>query len=165
MLSSGIFDFAIGLVFTFLAVSLAVGAATEALASILKWRSHTLRKGVMDLLNDTNFNELAAEIYRHGLVNPRGNGMAASRCTKNPSYIEPGHFAAALLDILKGLNGGTGQPLPTQAGQGPVQWLKTAVDTHRYPLPADQEHDPWQHHRAGPRRGRKDPSGAFVLVG
>ena len=38
MLQSTIIDVVIGLVFTFCAVSLAVSALTEALATILKWR-------------------------------------------------------------------------------------------------------------------------------
>jgi len=112
MLSSGILDFAIGLVFTFLAVSLAAGAATEAFSSFLKTRSTTLLQGITDLLNDPNFNALAGELYQHGLINPRGDGSkpdpadpkkAEADRKNNPSYIDPGQFASALLDIIKGL--------------------------------------------------------------
>jgi hypothetical protein len=105
MLNSGILDFVIGLIFTFLAVSLAAGAATEIVASALKWRSMTLVKGVKDLLNDKNFKALAAAVYQHGLINPRGDGSVPSlrqRWLKGPSYIEPNQFAAAFLDIIKG---------------------------------------------------------------
>src|ERR1700692_3288232 len=102
MLSSGILDFAIGIVFTFLAVSLAAGAATEALSSILKWRSRTLIKGVQDLLNDKDFTLLASQVYQHGLINPRGDGTNQpswwARWRKSPAYIDSNHFAAALLD-------------------------------------------------------------------
>ena len=109
MLSSGILDFAIGMIFTFFAVSLAAGAATEAVASVLKWRSHTLFKGVKDLLNDRNFKALAAEIYSHGLINPRGDGSVPDRWQrwlKGPAYIQPDQFAAAFLDIINGVAAG-----------------------------------------------------------
>jgi hypothetical protein len=102
MLGSGILDFAIGLVFTFLAMSLAAGAATEAFASFLKTRSTTLLQGVKDLLNDQEFEGLAARLYQHGLINPRGDGTADNR-KNDPAYIDPNQFAAALLDIVKGL--------------------------------------------------------------
>ena len=103
MLGSGILDFAIGLVFTFLAVSLAAGAATETIASALKWRSHTLLKGIKSLLNDPQGNELAAALYKHGLINPRSDGSKASSWRTNPAYIDPKQFAVAFLEIIKGL--------------------------------------------------------------
>ena len=100
MFSSGILDFAVGLVFTFLVVSLAAGAATEALSSFMKTRSTTLLQGVKDLLNESNVSTLAAELYQHALVNPRGSGGADSQTDNPPAYIQPDHFAAAFLDII-----------------------------------------------------------------
>jgi hypothetical protein len=103
MLNSTILDVAIGLVFTFLAMSLAVSAIVEAVASAAKWRSATLLQGVKDLLNDARFNGLALEVYNHALVNPMDSGTAlAEKDLKYaPSYIEAGQFADALMDILK----------------------------------------------------------------
>ncbi|HEV2187628.1 MAG TPA: hypothetical protein VGR70_10500 [Stellaceae bacterium] len=105
MLSSGILDFAIGLVFTFLAMSLAAGAATEAFSSFLKTRSTTLLQGIKDLLNDKDFDALAKQLYQHGLINPRGNGDKdnPTNIKTDPAYIDPGQFASALLDIIKEL--------------------------------------------------------------
>jgi hypothetical protein len=120
MFNSGILDFAVGLVFTFLAVSLAAGAATEAVASFLKMRSRTLLQGVKDLLNDPDLNALAGDVYKHALINPRGDGSASSDPKTNPAYIEPAHFAAAFLDILK--DGATIDPAQK------IQDLKNAVD-------------------------------------
>ena len=102
MLSTPILDSAIGLIFTFLAVSLAAGAVTEALASMLKWRSKTLLAGVKALLNDKHFKGLALEVYNHALVNPRSDGTTqAGRKPKYfPAYIDANHFAAALTDVL-----------------------------------------------------------------
>ena len=102
MLSTPILDSAIGLIFTFLAVSLAAGAVTEALASMLKWRSKTLLAGVKALLNDKRFNGLALEVYNHALVNPRSDGTTQAGRKPNffPAYIDPSHFAAAFCDVL-----------------------------------------------------------------
>ena len=102
MLNSTILDVAIGLTFTFLAMSLAVSSIVEAIASATKWRSTTLLQGVKDLLNDQNFNGLALEVYNHALVNPIDPGTALTEKDLNhpPSYIEPVQFAEALMDIL-----------------------------------------------------------------
>ena len=84
MLNSTILDVAIGLIFIFMTVSLAAGAAVEAFASLFKLRSTTLKSGLMpDLLNDKNFNDLAAELYAHALISPRGPGLQGVT-TQNP---------------------------------------------------------------------------------
>jgi len=103
MFNSSVLDVAIGLIFTFLAISLAVSALVETLASVMKWRSGTLLLGVKDLLNDPNFNGLALAIYNHALVNPQGGGSAKDEqdLKHTPSYVEPKQFADALIDITK----------------------------------------------------------------
>jgi len=103
MFNSSVLDIAVGLSFTFLALSLAVSAIVEAAASIMKWRSSTLLQGVKDLLNDQPFNQLARELYRHALVNPRDDGTAdTERALKHPpAYIHPEQFADAFIDITK----------------------------------------------------------------
>jgi hypothetical protein len=141
MLSSGILDFAIGMVFTFLAVSLAAGTVTEAVASALNWRARTLLQGIKSHLNDPNFGALAGELYQHGLINPRGDGSKpepadtkkAQRNRKNPSYIDPGQFAAAFLDVIKGLPANVAVPAPAAPQQEPVAALKAAVDAKMPP--------------------------------
>lgn len=102
MLNSTILDVAIGLIFTFLAMSLAVSSIVEAIASVTKWRSTTLLQGVKDLLNDESFKGLALQVYNHALVNPIDSGTALTEKDLNhpPSYIEPVQFAEALMDIL-----------------------------------------------------------------
>jgi hypothetical protein len=102
MFSTPILDTSIGIVFTFLAVSLVAGAATEALASMLKWRSTTLLTGVKALLNDPKLSGLALDVYNHALVSPRADGTTQAGQTPNllPAYIDPNHFAAALSDVL-----------------------------------------------------------------
>jgi hypothetical protein len=103
MFNSTVLDVAIGLIFTFLAVSLAVGAIVEAIASAMKWRSSTLLQGIKDLLNDQSFSGLARSIYNHALVNPQDAGTAEDeKALKHPpAYMDPRLFADALVDVAK----------------------------------------------------------------
>jgi hypothetical protein len=107
MFGSAILDLAIGLIFTFLTVSLVTSVGTEALASALKWRANTLLDGVKALVNDPQFNGLALQLYNHAFVNSQSSGTATSKAGLSalPSYIDPKQFANALVDI-------------TQIGQG-----------------------------------------------
>lgn len=101
MFGSTILDLAVGLIYTFLIVSLITSAATEGVASFLSWRANTLLQGVKNLLNDSKCTGLALSLYNHGLVNPQGNGTATeeSQLGVKPSYIDPKQFASALIDV------------------------------------------------------------------
>ena len=103
MFNSAVLDVAIGLIFTFLAVSLVTSSVTEALASLLKWRSATLLTGIKNLLNDDAFEGLAKSIYNHALINPRADGKAGSEKEMKilPTYVDPKQFADALIDVAK----------------------------------------------------------------
>jgi hypothetical protein len=103
MFNTAVLDVGIGLVFTFLAVSLVSSAVTEALASMLKWRSATLLTGIKNLLNDHAFEGLARSVYNHALINPRADGKAAteSEIKSPPTYVDPKQFADALIDVTK----------------------------------------------------------------
>jgi hypothetical protein len=153
MLSSTVLDVAIGLVFTFLAFSLAVSAIVEAIASLLKLRSATLLVGVKDLLNDQAFKGLALDLYNHALINPRESGTEAGNPTgkpgswlarislvkiwienharKRPAYINSAQFAAAMVDILK-LAGGDAAAMKAAINSNTViqgdKQLKTLLD-------------------------------------
>src|SRR5580700_6497041 len=74
MFNSAIIDVAIGMVLSFLAVSLAASAITEAISSFMKLREKTLLKGVQDLLNDQDFTGIARDLYNHALVTPLASG-------------------------------------------------------------------------------------------
>jgi hypothetical protein len=147
MFNSVILDVAVGLIFTFLSVSLAAGAAVEAVSSFFKLRAKTLKSGIMDLLNDQDFNGLAAKLYGHALINPRGPGLpppaaaqpnaapavapaapvpltaqaVAAISTKLPAYIESGQFAKALMEVLS-IGRDAAGALPT------VDQLQTTID-------------------------------------
>ena len=90
MFGSTVLDLAVGLIFTFLVISLITSATTEAFASAMKLRASTLCQGIKDLLNDEQFNGLALSVYNHALVNSQATGVAQSEAalTAKPSYIE-----------------------------------------------------------------------------
>jgi hypothetical protein len=119
MLNSTVLDVAVGIIFVFLALSLAVSSIVEAIASAVNWRANTLLEGVKQLLNDGQFTGLALNIYNHGLVNPLGTGQASSAraLTNMPSYIDPRLFADALLDV-------------TQIAKDTPANIKAAVDSN-----------------------------------
>jgi hypothetical protein len=110
MFGSTILDLAIGLIFTFLIISLVTSTATEALASVLGWRANTLLQGIKNLLNDQKFEGLARSIYNHGLTNPQANGAATkeTELIAKPSYIDAKQFATALTELAGISSGVTG---------------------------------------------------------
>ncbi len=103
MFGSIILDVALGIILTFLVLSLVTSATVEMLASALAWRANTLLQGVKELLNDNAFTGLVKDIYNHAAVNPRTNGIAQTQdqLGAKPSYIDPAQFASALIDILQ----------------------------------------------------------------
>jgi hypothetical protein len=105
MFNSTILDVVAGLLFTFLTVSLVASTVTEGLASLLGWRAETLLQGVKSLMNDPEFNGMAKDLYNHALVNSQAPGVAQTEkdLTAKPSYIEPQHFAGALIDLMEKL--------------------------------------------------------------
>ncbi|HEY4266391.1 MAG TPA: hypothetical protein VGM72_13820 [Micropepsaceae bacterium] len=105
MFNSTILDVVAGLLFTFLTVSLVASTVTEGLASLLGWRAQMLLRGVKSLLNDPHFTGLAKDLYNHALVNSQASGTAQTEnaLAVKPSYIEPQHFAGALIDLMEKL--------------------------------------------------------------
>jgi hypothetical protein len=102
MLGSTVLEVAIGLTFCYGTVALIVTTLQEALASVFRLRANTLLAGVKSMLNDPQFDGLARAVYAHPLVNPHtdGNAMRERSLLAKPSYIEPAHFAIALVDSL-----------------------------------------------------------------
>ena len=102
MFDSGVLEVGIGLIFTFLTVSLICGSVTETVATVLSWRSATLMDGIKKLVNDPNGTGLALQLYNASLVHARGDGSATSTddVKQPPSYIDPQHFAKAFIDAV-----------------------------------------------------------------
>lgn len=113
MFNSTIVDVAAGLVFAFLAVSLAASSINEAIASLLNSRGTALLAGIRKLLNDPEEDGLVLQIYNHALTHPQGNGAASAVGTVQgplPSYMDPPDFAAALVDSVLALHGSPPAP-------------------------------------------------------
>lgn len=119
-------DVAIGLAVVFLAMSLVVTAAVEALSQAMSWRANTLRAGIGNLLQSfagkDGGDALLARFYDHallrGLADRRGLGWRDSVGTgKDPSYIPAHVFAAVLVDIA--------------ARNGPAAGLREALEAWR----------------------------------
>ena len=102
MLGSTVLEVAIGLTFCYGTVALIVSTLQEALAAAFRLRANTLLAGVKSMLNDPCFDALARAVYMHPLVNPHTDGIAPNErdMRTRPSYIEPAHFAIALVDSL-----------------------------------------------------------------
>jgi hypothetical protein len=131
MFGSTILDLAVGLIFTFLIISLITSTATEAIASASGWRANTLLQGIKDLLNDQNFTGLALNIYNHGLINPQADGAATKDRppTVIPSYIDAKQFATALTE-LAGISSGVVLPAPQEKIDAVVTDLKGKINAN-----------------------------------
>jgi hypothetical protein len=108
MFNSTIVDVVAGLLFAFLAVSLAASSINEAIASLLNSRGKALLVGIQKLLNDPKSDGLVLQIYNHALTHPQGDGDASTVSTVQsplPSYMDPSNFAAALVDSVLALHG------------------------------------------------------------
>jgi hypothetical protein len=107
MFGSTVLEVAIGLTFCYGTLALIVSTVQEALASAFRLRAHTLLDGVKSMLNDPRFSGLAQQVYAHPLVNPHGDGAVTDQRSlrAKPSYIEPMHFAMALVDIIQKVPG------------------------------------------------------------
>src|SRR5262249_40549249 len=97
-----ILDVTIGLVFTFMAASLAVSSAMEAVSSLVNLRARTLFKGIKSLLNDPKFTSLAQDIYHHAAVHPLGPGDLTNATPRGtlPAYVHAPQFASAFIDVV-----------------------------------------------------------------
>jgi len=117
MFGSVLLDVAIGIVLTFLGVSLVSSAITEAISALFGLRQRTLRRGIQALLNDKDFTELAKDLYNHALISPLGTGTATSvsGLIHQPAYIVPRQFGIALSDVLTAKAArGTAPPSPDE---------------------------------------------------
>ena len=110
MFNSSVLEVAIGMIFCYASVALIASSIFEAIASWLNLRSKTLLAGVKRLLNAQNpaGEALLLKVYNHALAHPTGDGAAESikDLQNNPSYIDPKHFALALIDSIQSVPNG-----------------------------------------------------------
>jgi hypothetical protein len=107
MFGSSVLEVAIGLTFCYGTVALIVATVQEALAAAFRLRANTLLAGIKSMLNDPRFEALAQAVYAHPLVNPHSDGTRVDEGTlgSRPSYVEPAHFAIALIDSIQRIPG------------------------------------------------------------
>lgn len=107
MFGSSVLEVAIGLMFCYGTVALIVATVQEALAAAFRLRANTLLAGIKSMLNDPRFEALAQAVYAHPLVNPHSDGSKLDEraLASRPSYIEPAHFAIALIDGIQQVPG------------------------------------------------------------
>lgn len=119
-MSLDILDVAIGLVFLYLVLSLAVTAANELFAAAFRRRALWLRAGVKHLLGD----DLTDRLYAHPLIRSLYTGRTG------PSYIPSRSFAIALLDALGDADPQAAQP---SIARGAIAILKrqSGDDVHK----------------------------------
>jgi hypothetical protein len=102
MFGSTVLEVAIGLAFCYGTLALVVSTLQEALAAAFSLRAGMLQEGVKRMLADPRFDALARMLYEHPLVNPQGAGRGGpGLAPPGPSYIEPHHFAIALVDAIR----------------------------------------------------------------
>ena len=102
MLSSGVFDVGIALVYVFVLVSLLVSALNELVAGLLKQRAKALWRGIGDLIRSDSLRD---KFYAHPMILSLGPPVSGARMTPlsmaGPSYIPTKVFALTLLDLLQ----------------------------------------------------------------
>jgi len=107
MFGSTVLEVAVGLTFCYATVALIVSTVQEAIASALQLRARSLLNGIKSMLNDPGFGALARAVYGHALVNPHDDGTGHSHAglRSRPAYIEPAHFAIALIESIQTIPG------------------------------------------------------------
>jgi hypothetical protein len=100
-----VLDIAIGLVLMYLLLALTCTALNEVVAQILQWRAQTLRRSLLQLIDDKT---LRADFYDHGLVAGLMGAKQDAAGGRHPSYLSGETFSRALLgslDVTKTLPG------------------------------------------------------------
>jgi hypothetical protein len=103
MFGSEMLDVAIGMIFTYLLLSLICSVLNEFIERSLKNRAGDLEKGLRELLNDPDGSNLVKKVYDHGMISSlfKGNYDPKARDKTNlPSYIPSRNFALAILGVL-----------------------------------------------------------------
>src|SRR5580658_4978365 len=103
MFGSEMLDIAIGMIFTYLLLSLICSALNELIERRLKNRATDLEQGIRELLDDEKGTGMVTQLYQHGMINGlfKGDYSAnASDKSNLPSYIPSRNFALAILSIV-----------------------------------------------------------------
>lgn len=102
-------DIGLGLILIYASISLIVSGLQEAISTISRTRSNTLKEGVNNLLGDP----AAKKFYEHSLI----KALSHKSKTRQPSYIPSARFADVIIDLLNLTDGAPlDQQLAKQSG-------------------------------------------------
>lgn len=91
MYLDAILEVAIGLIFSWLVLSIATMQLQEWVSSLFGWRAELLEGSLKQMLQNDNWVE---KFYSHPVID------SLSRSGRKPSYIPPDRFAQSLYDVL-----------------------------------------------------------------
>lgn len=129
MYLDAILEVAIGLVFSWLVLSLATMQIQEWIGAVLAWRAQFLQRAILNMLGDET---LVERFYNHPLIrsiSPPGKKPGEVR---RPSYIPAQRFAAAVLDVFFS----AGQPSVRSTGGLSLQELRQGIIQLRETYPS-----------------------------
>jgi len=89
-------EVAVGLIFTWLILSVATAQVQDSIGTIFNWRANFLEESISNMLKDP---ELAKQLYSQPLIEVLGEVDRKGK-TKKPTNIPNATFAAALLDVI-----------------------------------------------------------------
>jgi hypothetical protein len=121
MFGSDMLDVAVGMIFTYLLLSLICSAANELIERSAKNRAASLQEGLKELLDDQGGTGLVKQLYNHGMINGLFKGAydPAKSLGNLPSYIPARNFTLAILGIIA--PGGVGSPSSFKEAVGKIQ--------------------------------------------
>jgi hypothetical protein len=102
MFGSDMLDVTVGMIFTYLLLSLICSAANELIERSAKNRAASLQEGLRELLDDPGGTGLVKQLYNHGMINGLFKGAydPAKSLNNLPSYIPARNFTLAILGII-----------------------------------------------------------------
>jgi predicted flap endonuclease-1-like 5' DNA nuclease len=94
MYLDAILEVAIGLIFSWLVLSIATMQLQEWISGLFGWRAQLLEDSITRMLTDEQNKNLVEDFYNHPVI------ASLSRDNKKPSYIPSDRFAQSLFDVL-----------------------------------------------------------------
>lgn len=105
MFGSAVLEVGIGLTFFYLLLSVMCSAINEWISGILALRGKNLRKGIENLLHDSDASGVSQQLLSHPLIKSLGKPsrrytLSGVQQQRLPSYIPPAIFTSVLMDLL-----------------------------------------------------------------
>ncbi len=109
MFGSAVVEVAIGMVFSFLLLSLVASASNETVSSLFSLRAFTLQQGLKKLLNDATGTQIVKMMYDHPMISSLSHPSIGQRLVGRvirrdvaslPPYIPAHTFATVLMDVM-----------------------------------------------------------------